>query len=669
MSLAQESKDTELPVSPPRYIEIKPSFFRTEAEVKKWCKDLEGIDATENKHNVSQSTIRQFVINNYEDEHGTFLPNSHITTIHRIWTLYKLVPCMREQWEMYDIVKILWGIQFHFDSDMHCICALSIFISHFTRTQPPWCRLLDYPTLKTWARERNRLNYSSQDFGIPLLKSMDDIECTDAGVVKKWTPDMSLFCDNYSLFRNIYRTQTASNTATPTTQDSVAFNNHDSVTDTTIVFVDEVTEEEYVSKIKKLLETQPWLVAADSSKTKEFWETQPWLVAADSLSVPKDQATEEYVSKIKKLLETQPWLVAADSSKIKELWETQSWLVAADSLSAPKNPVETQAETTTVAPSVSTSHLVSTAINQQESKPLSTSCAATPTMVTRSASMAKSTASIGTKTKEKEREKPVKAAMKQKERVTDKRKAENARNRKKYGEDKKQKSGPTIEIDVNERDNKCNAKRKPTQPAENTTSSSSRDSNNKKERIVAEDEEDIRKWRQIIDTADYHYRELQRIVAEAEKKEKQEKEDRELALLLSQEEGKDNAYWTAQFPSLDVTATYNSSSSSSSSSSTLTHPIKHNVSQTQVKNNKPDNPAAHNNHSNKDKLSATKPTETNTTPASNEGVCVICLDKRSSYVCIPCGHVCLCDSCSTKKWEKCPVCTASVKDRIKIFTC
>jgi len=50
----------------------------------------------------------------------------------------------------------------------------------------------------------------------------------------------------------------------------------------------------------------------------------------------------------------------------------------------------------------------------------------------------------------------------------------------------------------------------------------------------------------------------------------------------------------------------------------------------------------------------------------NSKECVSCLEERRSLACIPCGHQCICESCS-KKIEKCPICREEVNCYVKIY--
>lgn len=44
--------------------------------------------------------------------------------------------------------------------------------------------------------------------------------------------------------------------------------------------------------------------------------------------------------------------------------------------------------------------------------------------------------------------------------------------------------------------------------------------------------------------------------------------------------------------------------------------------------------------------------------------CVVCLDKPKDHVLVPCGHVCLCKTCTV---PKCPICRHAVRMKMKIF--
>ena len=47
--------------------------------------------------------------------------------------------------------------------------------------------------------------------------------------------------------------------------------------------------------------------------------------------------------------------------------------------------------------------------------------------------------------------------------------------------------------------------------------------------------------------------------------------------------------------------------------------------------------------------------------------CVICLDAKRDHVLLPCGHLCICGSCSPHLGLQCPVCRADVGSIHKVF--
>ena len=49
----------------------------------------------------------------------------------------------------------------------------------------------------------------------------------------------------------------------------------------------------------------------------------------------------------------------------------------------------------------------------------------------------------------------------------------------------------------------------------------------------------------------------------------------------------------------------------------------------------------------------------------SESECCICTDAPSTRVVVPCGHLCMCFSCSEKYTERCPICRC---DSIEIVT-
>ena len=48
--------------------------------------------------------------------------------------------------------------------------------------------------------------------------------------------------------------------------------------------------------------------------------------------------------------------------------------------------------------------------------------------------------------------------------------------------------------------------------------------------------------------------------------------------------------------------------------------------------------------------------------------CVVCLAAPPSTVLVPCGHLCICLTCSnTAGMTKCPICRSHIRERIKVF--
>jgi len=46
--------------------------------------------------------------------------------------------------------------------------------------------------------------------------------------------------------------------------------------------------------------------------------------------------------------------------------------------------------------------------------------------------------------------------------------------------------------------------------------------------------------------------------------------------------------------------------------------------------------------------------------------CKICFSNKMDVLCRPCGHLCVCQSCS-KRLSKCPICRKDVKQYIKVY--
>lgn len=44
-------------------------------------------------------------------------------------------------------------------------------------------------------------------------------------------------------------------------------------------------------------------------------------------------------------------------------------------------------------------------------------------------------------------------------------------------------------------------------------------------------------------------------------------------------------------------------------------------------------------------------------------VCVVCRQNRRGIILLPCGHVCLCEACSARITDFCPVCRTEIKTK------
>lgn len=47
--------------------------------------------------------------------------------------------------------------------------------------------------------------------------------------------------------------------------------------------------------------------------------------------------------------------------------------------------------------------------------------------------------------------------------------------------------------------------------------------------------------------------------------------------------------------------------------------------------------------------------------------CIVCIENPKEIICLPCGHVCLCEDCSSKIQLTCPVCRASIDNKSVAF--
>lgn len=47
--------------------------------------------------------------------------------------------------------------------------------------------------------------------------------------------------------------------------------------------------------------------------------------------------------------------------------------------------------------------------------------------------------------------------------------------------------------------------------------------------------------------------------------------------------------------------------------------------------------------------------------------CVVCVENPKEIICLPCGHVCLCEDCSAKIQSKCPICRTRIETKAVAF--
>lgn len=47
--------------------------------------------------------------------------------------------------------------------------------------------------------------------------------------------------------------------------------------------------------------------------------------------------------------------------------------------------------------------------------------------------------------------------------------------------------------------------------------------------------------------------------------------------------------------------------------------------------------------------------------------CVVCLSEPSTHACAPCGHRCICETCSTSPLNRCPLCQGEIILIMSIF--
>jgi len=66
--------------------------------------------------------------------------------------------------------------------------------------------------------------------------------------------------------------------------------------------------------------------------------------------------------------------------------------------------------------------------------------------------------------------------------------------------------------------------------------------------------------------------------------------------------------------------------------------------------------------------SETETEESETESETEDDYCVICLDAKKGYACVPCGHLCLCGGCAAgAKPTECPICRGPISTIVKIF--
>lgn len=52
---------------------------------------------------------------------------------------------------------------------------------------------------------------------------------------------------------------------------------------------------------------------------------------------------------------------------------------------------------------------------------------------------------------------------------------------------------------------------------------------------------------------------------------------------------------------------------------------------------------------------------------NNKLECCVCMDKQSSIVYLPCGHICCCNECDLKVQGICPKCRVAIQAKHKVF--
>ena len=69
----------------------------------------------------------------------------------------------------------------------------------------------------------------------------------------------------------------------------------------------------------------------------------------------------------------------------------------------------------------------------------------------------------------------------------------------------------------------------------------------------------------------------------------------------------------------------------------------------------------------KPSVKTTSRKSTSSTSASFSSECVVCLDKKSTHLIVPCGHKCLCKTCAAKINNSCPMCRQKIQQTVAVF--
>ncbi len=55
-------------------------------------------------------------------------------------------------------------------------------------------------------------------------------------------------------------------------------------------------------------------------------------------------------------------------------------------------------------------------------------------------------------------------------------------------------------------------------------------------------------------------------------------------------------------------------------------------------------------------------------PANQVVECTICMTAGATHAVVPCGHLCMCGSCS-RSVQKCPICRGPVESLLRVYIC